>query len=55
MMAVAISAPEDSLLEKVLSKSLTEKGLRLSPLMLRFILTRMPRSFQAIREITTEM
>lgn len=55
MMAVAISAPDDILLQKVLTKSLAEKGFRPSAFVLKFICTRMPRSFEAIREITTEM
>ncbi len=55
VMTVAISAPDDLLLQKVLEKSLADKGFRPSSFILKYILTRMPRSFEAVREITTEI
>ena len=53
MTAIPVTAPDDTLLERVLTKKLHDIGWVLSPKKMTFLVTRMPRSFSGIGHIVT--
>ena len=53
--AVAVSAPDESLLELLLVKLLSDRQLRVAPDVLRFAVPRLERTFQAARDFVERL